>query len=191
MRSIVKGILAAPMPVIVFVAPSGGRAASAGAYITLAAHAAGMAPGTNIGSASPVQMGGAGMDSTMARKVTNDAAAYIASLARQRGRDEELARRMVTEAINLTASEARAAGLVDAVAASVPALLDSLQGHPVAIGEDRVPLALSGAARGTRLNAAPRPALVSDSAITPVSPGASSPSPPSSEKTPSPCREAG
>jgi membrane-bound serine protease (ClpP class) len=145
MRRIIKDILAAPMPVIVYVAPPGGRAASAGAYITLAAHAAGMAPGTNIGSASPVQMGGGQMDSTMARKVTNDAAAYIASLARQRGRDEALARRMVTEAINLTAAEAREAGLVDAVAVSVPALLDSLEGRPVVVGEDTVRVALSGA----------------------------------------------
>jgi membrane-bound serine protease (ClpP class) len=145
MRTIIKSILAAPLPVIVYVAPSGGRAASAGAYITLAAHAAGMAPGTNIGSASPVQMGGAGMDSTMARKVTNDAAAYIASLARQRGRDEDLARRMVTEAINLTANEAFEAGLVDAVAPSVPALLDSLQGRLVVVAGDSLSLDLAGA----------------------------------------------
>ncbi len=145
MRTIIKDILAASMPVIVYVGPSGGRAASAGAYITLAAHAAGMAPGTNIGSASPVQMGGAGMDSTMARKVTNDAAAYIASLARQRGRDEDLARSMVTEAVNLTAREALDAGLVDAVASSLPALLDSLQGMVVAVGEDSLVLNLSGA----------------------------------------------
>jgi len=145
MRTIIKSILAAPMPVIVYVAPSGGRAASAGAFITLAAHAAGMAPGTNIGSASPVQMGGAAMDSTMARKVNNDAAAYIASLARHRGRDEDLARQMVTDAINLTAAEALAAGLVDAIAGSVPALLDSLQGMTVEVAGEDQELALSGA----------------------------------------------
>ena len=145
MRTIIKSILAAPMPVIVYVAPSGSRAASAGAFITLAAHAAGMAPGTNIGSASPVQMGGAAMDSTMARKVNNDAAAYIASLARQRGRDQDLARQMVTEAINLTAAEALAAGLVDAIAGSVPALLDSLQGVTVEVAGEDQELALSGA----------------------------------------------
>ena len=145
MRTIIKSILAAPLPVIVYVAPSGGRAASAGAFITLAAHAAGMAPGTNIGSASPVQLGGAAMDSTMARKVGNDAAAYIASLALQRGRDEDLARQMVTDAINLTAVEAREAGLVDAIAGSVPALLDSLQGVTVEVAGETQELALAGA----------------------------------------------
>jgi len=134
MRQIIKAMLAAPMPVIVHVAPSGGRAASAGAFIAMAAHVAGMAPGTNIGSASPVGMGGAIADSTMAHKVTNDAAAYIASLATQRGRDPDLARRFVTEALNLTAGEALEAGLIDVIAPTTEALLDSLQGQTVMIG---------------------------------------------------------
>jgi len=145
MRVIIKEILASPVPVIVYVAPSGARAASAGAFITIAAHAAAMAPGTNIGSASPVQMGGAGMDSTMAKKVNNDASAYIASLARQRGRDEELARSMVTEAINLTADEALEAGLVDVVAGSVSAVLEELHGRTVTVGEREVALDVAGA----------------------------------------------
>lgn len=145
MRLIVKGILAAEMPVIVHVAPPGARAASAGAFILLAGHVAAMAPGTNVGSASPVQLGGAVSDSVMAGKVMNDAAAYIASLARQRGRDEDLARQFVTEALNLTASEALQAGLIDVMATTVPALLDSLQGREVQIaGEARV-LDLAGA----------------------------------------------
>jgi membrane-bound serine protease (ClpP class) len=145
MRDIIKAMLAADVPVIVYVSPSGARAASAGAYITLAAHASGMAPGTNIGSASPVQLGGAPPDSVMHRKVTNDSAAYIASLARQRGRDEELARRMVTEALNLTAAEARAAGLVDVVAPTLPALLDSLHGRTVMVVDRPHVLDVAGA----------------------------------------------
>jgi membrane-bound serine protease (ClpP class) len=133
MRDIIKAMLASPVPVIVHVAPPGARAASAGAFITVAAHAAAMAPGTNIGSASPVQMGGAIGDSTMAAKVANDAAAYIASLARQRGRDEDLARSFVTEAVNITAAEARRAGLIDVLAPTTATVLDSLDGREVEV----------------------------------------------------------
>jgi membrane-bound serine protease (ClpP class) len=85
------------------------------------------------------------MDSTMAKKVSNDAAAYIASLARQRGRNEELARRMVTEAVNLTAAEALAQNLVDVVAPTLPALLDSLQGRTVELASGTVELDVAGA----------------------------------------------
>ncbi len=145
MRMIIKDILASPVPVIVHVAPPGARAASAGAFITVAAHAAAMAPGTNIGSASPVQMGGGIADTTMAAKVQNDAAAYIASLARQRGRDEDLARRFVTEALNLTATEAREAGMIDVVAPTTAALLDSLDGRTVTLSAGERTLALAGA----------------------------------------------
>jgi len=133
MRDIVKAQLGARVPVIVFVAPSGSRAASAGAFITLAAHVAVMAPGTNIGSASPVQMGGADMDSTMTHKVMNDAAAYIASIAAGKERNEEVARSFVTEALNLTAAEALEQGVIEIIAANVPALLDSLQGRSVMV----------------------------------------------------------
>ena len=145
MRDIVKAQLASTVPVVVFVAPKGSRAASAGAFITLAAHVAAMAPGTNIGSASPVQMGGAGMDSTMAHKVMNDAAAYIASLAAGKGRNEEVARSFVTEAANLTAREALEQGMVDVIAPSVPALLDSLQGRAVAMNGHEVVLETAAA----------------------------------------------
>jgi membrane-bound serine protease (ClpP class) len=139
MRDIVKAQLGARVPVVVFVAPSGSRAASAGAFITLASHVAAMAPGTNIGSASPVQMGGAGMDSTMTHKVTNDAAAYIASIAASKERNEEIARSFVTEAVNLTAVEALEQGVIEIIASSLPALLDSLQGRSVTVdGETMV-----------------------------------------------------
>ena len=87
MRQIVREILNAKVPVIVYVSPGGARAASAGVFITLAAHVAAMSPGTNIGAAHPVGIGGQ-MDSTMLKKVENDAAAYIKSLAKKRGRNE-------------------------------------------------------------------------------------------------------
>jgi len=133
MRAIVKAELESTVPVIVYVAPGGSRAASAGAFLTLAAHVAAMAPGTNIGSASPVQMGGAAMDSTMAHKVTNDAAAYLASIAADKGRNAEEARAFVTRAVNLTADEALARKVIDVVAPGVPALLDSLHGRIVEV----------------------------------------------------------
>ena len=115
MREIVKRQLAATVPVVVYVAPSGSRAASAGAFITLAAHVAAMAPGTNIGSASPVQMGGAIPDTTMAHKVLNDAAAYIASIAAQRGRNADLARAFVVSGGQRHRRGGPRAGVIDLV----------------------------------------------------------------------------
>lgn len=90
MRDIAKEILNAPVPVIVYVAPSGARAASAGVIITVAAHIAAMAPGTNIGAAHPVSLGiGGTMDKTMSRKVENDAVAYVRGIAKKRQKNEE------------------------------------------------------------------------------------------------------
>ena len=146
MRDIIKAQLAAKVPVIVYVAPSGSRAASAGAFITLAAHVAAMAPGTNIGSASPVQMGGGDMDSTMVHKVTNDAAAYIASIAADKNRNEEIARSFVTEALNLTAAEALEKGVIEIIAIDLSALLDSLQGRSVILDGEEIVLETAGAA---------------------------------------------
>ncbi len=153
MRAIIKAELASPVPVVVWVGPSGSRAASAGAFITVAAGVAAMAPGTNIGSASPVQMGGAGMDSTMAKKVTNDASAYIASIADRRGRDPEVCRRFVTEALNLTADQAHEQDVIDFLAPSLDALLDSLRGRAVAVDTGTVvlPDELEADARGPGL----------------------------------------
>ncbi len=145
MREIIKAELNATVPVVVYVSPAGSRAASAGAFITVAAHVAAMAPGTNIGSASPVQMMGAGMDSTMAHKVTNDAAAYISSIAEQKGRNAEIARAFVTEAKNITAEEALALGVIEIMAPSVAALLDSLQGREVHLADSQRTLATAGA----------------------------------------------
>ncbi len=145
MREIIKAELNASVPVVVFISPAGSRAASAGAFITVAAHVAAMAPGTNIGSASPVQMMGAGMDSTMAHKVTNDAAAYISSIAEQKGRNAEIARAFVTEAMNITATEALELGVIEIMAPSVAALLDSLQGREVILADSRQTLETASA----------------------------------------------
>ncbi len=104
MRDIIQDILASDVPIVVYVAPSGARAASAGALIALAAHVAVMAPGTNIGAAHPVSIGSGGeKDETMDKKVTNDAAAYARSLATQRGRNVEWAEKVVRESISSTA----------------------------------------------------------------------------------------
>jgi membrane-bound serine protease (ClpP class) len=85
MRQITKRILSAEIPVVVYVAPKGARAASAGVFILYASHVAAMAPGTNVGAAHPVSMGGEQMDSVMTEKVTNDAVAYLRALAKERG----------------------------------------------------------------------------------------------------------
>jgi membrane-bound serine protease (ClpP class) len=127
----VRDITAASMPVVVFVSPNGARAASAGVFITQAADVAAMAPQTNIGSASPVSIGGGDVGDVLGRKITNDAAAYVRALAEEHGRDAGLAERMVTEAANVTAAEALKAGLIDVVAADQAELLTELDGFRV------------------------------------------------------------
>lgn len=127
-REIVKKITAAPIPVIVYVAPDGARAASAGAFITQAGDVAAMAPGTNIGSASPISIGPGDQDEVLGRKVTNDAAAYMRALAETHGRNPDLGERMVTEAANVTAEEALDAGFIDLVATTPRELLAAADG---------------------------------------------------------------
>jgi membrane-bound serine protease (ClpP class) len=135
MRDINLRILASRVPVIVYVAPDGARAGSAGVYISYAAHLVGMAPATNIGSATPVAMdqngGEAQMSQEMRNKVTNDAVAGIRALAEQRGRDPEFAERAVREGANLQASEALRSNVINYVATDLRDLLRQANGATV------------------------------------------------------------
>jgi membrane-bound serine protease (ClpP class) len=144
MRDINLRILASRVPVIVYVAPDGARAGSAGVYISYAAHLVAMAPATNIGSATPVAMdtngGEAQMSPEMKNKVTNDAVAGIRALAEQRGRDPDFAERAVREGANLQASEALKANVVNYIAKDLPDLLRQADGARVNVSTGDVVL---------------------------------------------------
>ena len=165
MRSIIKSILASPIPVASFVAPNGARAASAGTYILYASHIAAMAPATNLGAATPVALGpqpqareprepasakgkpekdgeraleAPSTAQTMTPKRTNDAAAYIRGLAQLRGRNAEWADKAVREAVSLSAQEALKLNVIDVIAADLPQLLKQLDGRKLAVlGQER------------------------------------------------------
>jgi membrane-bound serine protease (ClpP class) len=170
MREIIKGILASPIPVVTFVFPSGARAASAGTYILYASHIAAMAPGTNLGAATPVQIGLGGPEnepappapgkeaqpgkepppssprpSTMTQKQIHDASAYIRSLAQLRGRNVDWAEKAVREAVSLSSDEALKLHVVDHVASDVGDLLKQVQGTRVAVVGESVTLDAAGA----------------------------------------------
>jgi membrane-bound serine protease (ClpP class) len=134
MRDIIRDVAASPVPVVVWVAPRGARAASAGTFIAMAAHLVFMAEATEIGAASPVNLGG-GSDAILDKKVTNDAAAFIEELARTRGRNAEWARSAVTEAAAIGATEAEEIGVIDGKASSLRALLEALDGRTVALAD--------------------------------------------------------
>ncbi|HET7094491.1 MAG TPA: nodulation protein NfeD, partial [Thermomicrobiales bacterium] len=144
MDDIVGGILDSRVPVIVYVAPQGARAASAGVYITYAAHIAAMAPATRIGSASPVTIGTNGQptggDATMNAKITNDAVSQIRNLAALRGRNAEWAEQAVRKAANVTADEAVKEHVVDLIAPDLPTLLDDVNGRTVTLATGTTPL---------------------------------------------------
>ena len=130
MRKIVKDIIGSEVPVVVYVSPSGSRAASAGVFITLSAHIAAMAPGTNIGAAHPVGIGEK-MDKVMAEKATNDAAAYIKSLAERNGRNAKWAEDAVRKSISATEEEALKEGVIDLVSKDLNSLLSDIDGKKV------------------------------------------------------------
>ncbi len=145
LQHIVSALLDAPLPTIVWVAPSGGRAASAGTFITLAAAVALMAPGTNIGAASPVGPGGQDIGGTEGVKVRNDAIANIRSIAEARGRNADWAASTVSDARSSQASEAVALHAVDGIADSLPAVLAFAEGRTVRVAGHEVTVHVAGA----------------------------------------------
>lgn len=160
MREMIQGLLASPVPVATWVTPAGARAASAGTYLLYASHVAAMAPGTNLGAATPVAigMGSPPQDekakekdkapggSAMEKKAVHDAAAYIRGLAQLRGRNAEWAERAVREAESLSAEEALAQQVIDIVAADLDGLLRQADGRTVKLAAGEATLALAGAA---------------------------------------------
>jgi len=162
MREIIKKIIASPVPVVTYVAPGGARAASAGTYILYASHIAAMAPATNLGAATPVQIaaptdiggdrekpkdkvgGKKPMEDPMAQKMVNDAVAYLRGLAKMRGRNAEWAERAVREAASLPAEEALALRVIDVIASDTTDLLRKLNGRAVNVLGQQVKLALTG-----------------------------------------------
>jgi membrane-bound serine protease (ClpP class) len=130
-RSIVEKILASPVPVIIYVAPSGGRAASAGFFILESADVAAMAPGTNTGAAHPVVFGGKEMDSILKDKMENDAAAFLRSFVSKRGRNVEVAESAVRQSKSFTEQEALTQNLIDYVASSDQNLFQQMEGRTI------------------------------------------------------------
>ncbi|HEY3518924.1 MAG TPA: nodulation protein NfeD [Gammaproteobacteria bacterium] len=165
MRDMIKAILASRVPVVVFVAPNGSRAASAGTYLLYASHVAAMAPATNVGSSTPVNIGGSPFPpsepadprgdgdgaaeptgpSAMERKIVNDAVAYIRGLATLRGRNADWAEGTVREAANLTAADALEQNVIDLIAEDLDALLAELDGRTLTVAGTTVTLDLKGA----------------------------------------------
>ena len=131
MRQVVQEFQRTPIPVVVYVYPPGGRAASAGAIITAAADIAVMAPGTNIGAAHPVQATGERMDETVKEKVVQDMLAFVRSIAKEKGRNPSVLERMVKESISLTPDEALKEGIIDLIASSKQELLEKLNDRKV------------------------------------------------------------
>ncbi|NQU02649.1 MAG: nodulation protein NfeD [Syntrophaceae bacterium] len=141
MRDIVKELLSPPLPVIVFVYPSGARAASAGVMITMAATVAAMAPSTNIGAAHPVAIGlGGKMDETMAKKIENDAVAYAKGIAEKKGRNSGWAEKAVRKSVSITAEEALKKNVIDLMADDIDQLLKKIDGMTVPLPSGKVTL---------------------------------------------------
>ena len=163
MRDMIQALLASPVPVAIFVSPSGARAASAGTYLLYASHVAAMAPGTNLGAATPVAIGFGGEPekskpgdksegegakapkSSMEAKAVHDAAAYLRSLAQMRGRNADWSEKAVRQSESLSADEALKLSVIDVVATDIPDLVKKLDGRTVKMGDTTKALALAGA----------------------------------------------
>jgi len=145
-RDIVERLLASPVPTAVYVSPAGARAGSAGTFITAAANFAVMAPGSNIGAATPVSATGQDLDETLASKVENDAAALIRSIAQERGRNAELLEATVREAASYTAQEALDGNVVDFIADDMESLLAQLDGRTTQTPAGPITLEVEGLA---------------------------------------------
>lgn len=144
-RLIVQQLLNAPFPIIVWVGPGGAHAGSAGAFITLAATVAVMAPGTNIGAAHPVQAGGKDVDEgKVGEKIINDTVAFMESIAEVRGRDLEMARSFVLTSMSITAEEALEHKVIDLIAPDIPTLLADLHGRVVTQNKNKIEIATQG-----------------------------------------------
>ncbi len=131
MRDIVKAIFASKVPVVIYVAPSGARAASAGVMITMAADIAAMAPGTNIGAAHPVGAGGKEIEGSMSEKVTNDMVAHARSIANKRGRNADWVEKAVRKSVSVTETEALKANVIDIVAKDIDDLIRQINGRKI------------------------------------------------------------
>src|SRR5438309_406188 len=145
MRAVAPRMWGAAVRCVSSVGPTGARAASAGVFITLAAHVAAMAPATNIGAASPVMLGGGTVDKTMMKKIENDAAAFIRTVALERGRNADWAEKAVRQAVSITEREAVRLRVVDLVADSMPDLLEKIDGRTVKTPRGMVTLHTRGA----------------------------------------------
>jgi membrane-bound serine protease (ClpP class) len=143
-REIVKSLLNANVPTVVYVAPSGARAASAGTFITMAAHIAAMAPGTNIGAAHPVSGEGKDIEGDMRQKAENDLAAFARSIAEKRRRNAEWAEKAVRESVAVTEVEAREQRVIDVIAEDIPDLVKQLDGRQVILAHGAVTLHTAG-----------------------------------------------
>lgn len=145
MRDIIKELMNPPLPVVIYVHPSGGRAASAGVLITLAANIAAMTPGTNIGAAHPVNIGGGDVGKEMNEKITNDAVAYIKGLAEKRGRNVDWAGKAVKESASIPAEEALKLNVINILARDMDDLLSQLDGRKVITSKGEETLSTKGA----------------------------------------------
>jgi membrane-bound serine protease (ClpP class) len=147
-KSIVKDMLGAPLPVLLYVSPSGAGAGSAGVFITMAGHIAAMAPGTTIGAAHPVASGGQNIEGDMREKIENFTVSFIESIAQRRGRNVEWAEKAVRESVSITEVEALEKNVVDFVATDVHDLLNQSSGRSVEVGSEKITLDFSPAQLG-------------------------------------------